>query len=257
MAVQFPLTLISIGAGVLFIMRRLPTEYNTENNGRDKGTWSDLLREVLPNRPDRAGRSGGQHRPGRLRLALPPMTAVYAPGWPSAWSRWSIQNRTPTRMVVKAVVNRSVPPMNLIIFGIMSFKGVLLDSQAVAGIQAEMNPLRHSAPADRGHQALPDRLHHRHRHRLRGQFLSPGGAAAGRPGRAELQWPNASLAYAFGYMGMMLSPVHLCFLVTKDYYASSLLGSYRLIMAPVLVVMAAVLIFFRPDGMADLKARCL
>jgi hypothetical protein len=35
------------------------------------------------------------------------------------------------------------------------------------------------------------------------------------------------LAYGFGYMGMMLSPVHLCLLVTRDYYGSRLTAVYR------------------------------
>jgi hypothetical protein len=47
----------------------------------------------------------------------------------------------------------------------------------------------------------------------------------------------AALAYTFGYMGMMLSPVHLCFLVTKDFFKASLLSSYRYIFKPALMVM--------------------
>ncbi len=35
------------------------------------------------------------------------------------------------------------------------------------------------------------------------------------------------LAYGFGYMGMMLSPVHLCLLVTREYFNCSLPGIYR------------------------------
>jgi hypothetical protein len=35
------------------------------------------------------------------------------------------------------------------------------------------------------------------------------------------------LAYSFGYMGMMLSPVHLCLVVTKDYFGSRLTAVYR------------------------------
>lgn len=38
------------------------------------------------------------------------------------------------------------------------------------------------------------------------------------------------LGYGFGYMGMMLSPVHLCLLVTKDYFAASLPAVYRQIL---------------------------
>jgi hypothetical protein len=47
---------------------------------------------------------------------------------------------------------------------------------------------------------------------------------------------HASLAYASGYMGMMLSPVHICFLVSKDYFKASLLASYRHLYKPVAAV---------------------
>jgi hypothetical protein len=41
-------------------------------------------------------------------------------------------------------------------------------------------------------------------------------------------------------MGMMLSPVHLCFLVTKDYYGASLIKSYRYLLLPAVSVMGTV-----------------
>jgi hypothetical protein len=50
------------------------------------------------------------------------------------------------------------------------------------------------------------------------------------------------LAYGFGYMGMMLSPVHLCLLVTKDYFAASLKGIYRQIIPCTLAVLAFALV---------------
>lgn len=54
----------------------------------------------------------------------------------------------------------------------------------------------------------------------------------------------AALAYSFGYMGMMLSPVHLCFLVTKDYFRASLLGSYRYFSLSAFSVMGAAVVLF-------------
>ena len=45
------------------------------------------------------------------------------------------------------------------------------------------------------------------------------------------------LAYGFGYMGMMLSPVHLCLLVTKDYFEASMQKVYRQIIPCVLCVL--------------------
>jgi integral membrane protein (TIGR00529 family) len=47
-----------------------------------------------------------------------------------------------------------------------------------------------------------------------------------------------SLAYAFGYMGMMLSPLHLCFLVTREYFSTTFAGVYRRIWPCVAAVFA-------------------
>ena len=61
--------------------------------------------------------------------------------------------------------------------------------------------------------------------------------------------PSATLilAYGFGYMGMMLSPVHLCLLVTREYFRASLWPVYRQILPCVLTVvlfsLAAHLVF--------------
>jgi len=46
------------------------------------------------------------------------------------------------------------------------------------------------------------------------------------------------LAYGFGYMGLMVSPVHLCFLVTKDYFGASLVAVYRQILPCVISMLA-------------------
>ncbi len=45
------------------------------------------------------------------------------------------------------------------------------------------------------------------------------------------------LAFSMGYAGMMLSPVHLCFLLTVDYFSASFIKVYRYIIPCVLTVM--------------------
>jgi integral membrane protein (TIGR00529 family) len=47
-----------------------------------------------------------------------------------------------------------------------------------------------------------------------------------------------SLAYAFGYIGMMLSPLHLCFLVTREYFSTTFGAIYRRIWPCVAAVLA-------------------
>ncbi len=50
-------------------------------------------------------------------------------------------------------------------------------------------------------------------------------------------------AYAFGYAGMLLSPVHICLVVTVKYFNARLLHSYAYLVRPVLLVLAASLLF--------------
>ena len=40
------------------------------------------------------------------------------------------------------------------------------------------------------------------------------------------------IAYTFGFSGMMLSPVHLCFLLTKDYFKADMIEVYRKYLIP-------------------------
>ena len=46
------------------------------------------------------------------------------------------------------------------------------------------------------------------------------------------------LAYGFGYIGMMVSPIHVCFVVTGEYFNSSIIKSYRYLVGPAATVLA-------------------
>lgn len=61
---------------------------------------------------------------------------------------------------------------------------------------------------------------------LLGPNPSPGVAAA-----------TTAFAYTFGYMGMMLSPMHACLVVTAEYFKTSLFGAYRYIIGPAFVIL--------------------
>ena len=51
-----------------------------------------------------------------------------------------------------------------------------------------------------------------------------------------------TLAYGFGYLGMMLSPVHICYVVTCEYFKHPMMKTYKLIALPLAIVAAGVLI---------------
>lgn len=55
--------------------------------------------------------------------------------------------------------------------------------------------------------------------------LVVGLLAAGADGLTPMA--TLALAFGFGYMGMLLSPIHLCLIMTRDYFSAALLPTYR------------------------------
>ena len=55
------------------------------------------------------------------------------------------------------------------------------------------------------------------------------------PSRGEL-YTTIVLAYGCGYIGLLLSPVHVCLIVTNDHFKTSLMGSLRKLTLPVSIL---------------------
>ena len=53
---------------------------------------------------------------------------------------------------------------------------------------------------------------------------------------------TTACAYGFGYMVMMLSPIHVCFVVTCEYFKTPLFENYRYIMGPIVIILTVSLI---------------
>ncbi len=51
-----------------------------------------------------------------------------------------------------------------------------------------------------------------------------------------------SLAFAAGYAGVLLSPVHVCLILTREYFCADMLSSYRKILPATLIIIAVALI---------------
>ncbi len=52
------------------------------------------------------------------------------------------------------------------------------------------------------------------------------------------------LAYCFGYMGMLLSPVHVCLIVTNKYFKTRLMHSLFSLVKPVTVLMIIIILYY-------------
>jgi integral membrane protein (TIGR00529 family) len=58
----------------------------------------------------------------------------------------------------------------------------------------------------------------------------------------EFNLNYAMFAYVGAYIGMMISPVHLCLVVTKDYFKADLAKIYKLLALPLLIIILFALI---------------
>ncbi len=248
MAIMAPMTLVTFMAGAVFILRPLSKKPPTQRQG--SVSWTTIkgfLWEIMP-----------ILIVVLVIMALAVLTGLMAlggyeiklsggltilPGLLASMIWVCVVNHIPFTQLRSAVMDKEIAPMLFLIAAIMVFKGVMTDSQAVFRIQEEL--IAYQIPIMLIILIMP--------------FLSGfiTGIAIGFVGTSfPLIIPlfqnaplfdylsYAALAYTFGYMGMMLSPVHLCFLVTKDYFKASLLSSYRHIIMPAITVMStAVLIF--------------
>lgn len=154
-----------------------------------------------------------------------------------------VVDKVPLNSFKQALTGKGILPLIFLIFSIMIFKGIMTESRIVIEIRNELTA--YNIPVLVVIMLMP--------------FISGfvTGIAIGFVGTSfPLIIPLfhngqhmdymffAALAFTFGYMGMMLSPVHLCLLVTKDYYKASLLKSYRYIVPPVAAVLFIVVLLF-------------
>jgi hypothetical protein len=238
---QAPLTLLSVAVGSFFLLRPLRNVESTKDPaGFHIERMGSFLWETMPILVVVGfiiafalirGVFGLVGIEAKLPTVLPLLLGLVA------CLIWVVKvNRLGFHHLKAALLNKNTIPMLLLIFGIMVFKGALVDSQAVFQIREEM--VRYHIPILVVIVAMP--------------FISGfiTGIAIGFVGASfPLVVPlfsglppldflaHASLAYAAGYMGMMLSPVHICLLVTRDYFKASLAASYRHLYKPVIAVM--------------------
>ncbi len=241
---MLPLVLVHLLSGTWFLLRPLKLE-DSPPPGPGGGHWRRLLREVTPI---------------LIVVAVIPLSAIISglfdaagvrPPWPSgaplilglALACWQValSNHLGPVAPLKALLRRDTLGMLALILGIMAFQAMMAGSGAVGQIQREL--VGYGVPLLAMIAVLP--------------FISGvvTGIAVGFVGASfPLVVPlfsnlsggaflaHAVLAYTAGFIGMLLSPVHLCLLVTKDYFHDSFHDSYRRIAGPLACLgLAAVL----------------
>jgi len=243
-----PVTAISIFAGTIFILRPIRVAQQAAANQVSWKALGRFLKEILPILIIiffilfQAALTEILEMFG-VRFAMPGALSIL-PGLVAALVWVAASNHLPAYRIRASLMDQGSISILLLIVAIMIFQGVLKESQAALQIRSELFAYR--IPVSLVIMFLP----------FLAGFIT--GIAVGFVGTSfPLIIPmfpesdllgylsSAALAFTFGFMGMMLSPVHLCFLVTKDYYGASLIKSYRYLLPPALSVMATVAgIFF-------------
>ena len=233
---QFPLCLGVLIAGNIFLLSKVPK--GTSNTSCSRQDIKKFLWEIIPF--------------GLVVVTMLGLNCLI--NWldpPTGWPRylnfligiifaqgWVFRtNGLSLPILFRLHFDRSTINLAMIILGILAFKGVLIESHIISGINEEL--AGYHIPLTLVVAILP--------------FVAglATGIALGFVGSSyplivtllQGQVQNSQifiysiLAYGFGYMGMMMSPVHLCLVVSKDYFHADLAGSYRLLLKPMIFVL--------------------
>lgn len=247
MAIMSPLTIVVVLAGVVFILRPLG---KIAGHANSSFCWADFRMFLWEAMPIfiviivimAVGGIMLVLNATGIKVKIPGGISIL-PGLVASTIWVGVVNRIPRKQFLSTFLSRQILPMLLLVAAIMFFKGVMTDSRAVLEIRNEL--MAYGIPVLLIILVMP--------------FFSGlvTGIAIGFVGISFPliipMFPTnsmfeyllfAAVAYAFGYMGMMLSPVHLCLLVTKDFFKASLVRSYRYLILPAATVMITSFLIF-------------
>lgn len=242
---MLPLALMHLLGGSWFLLRRLD---GPPAGGHGKPQLAAFLKECAPIII--------------VVIAVPALSLLAtlwrsalggAPPWPegtplilglaAAIVQVTAANHIALQRVAQALWRRDLLGMLGLVAGIMVFQGLMQGSGAVAAIQAEL--ARYGIPALAMIIILP---------LVSG--LVTGIAIAFVATSFPLVVPlfahlsggaflaHAGLAFVCGYFGMLLSPLHLCFLLSKDYFKCSLAACYPKMVGPLTLSALALIAWY-------------
>lgn len=228
---QIPLTLISLALGFLLILKSKSRKHKINFSQGGKLIWeiSPILLVIALILVLRQGFNFNQN----LALLISLLLSI-------AWA--GLLNRLSFQRMSKIIFAKANLSMFILGVGIMAFKGILADSEALGGIKEDL--YSYNIPPLFMIMFLP--------------FLSGlvTGIAVGfvgvsfplvislLPGDPKTCLQYLVLAYGCGYLGVLSSPVHICLILTRDYFKASLVKIYRQILLPLLLLFGSLIILF-------------
>jgi integral membrane protein (TIGR00529 family) len=211
MLYQCPLTLVALGVGIVVLLGKRYARV-TETSRLDRPKLAAILLDISP----------------IISVVLLillfgiPLIIALAASIVLTLARNRVHPRKFSPMLLKC---KRVPAMALMIFGIMIFKGMLNDSGAIGQIVTFLQ--EYQVPLPVMVMVLPFLVG-----MVTGITVGYVGITfpviiplAG-PGNPQLL-AYLVMAFGFGFMGVMLSPVHLCMIISHEYFKAPLGEGYR------------------------------
>lgn len=228
---QIPLTLLALGLGFLLILKDRKGESKINFFHGKKFVWeiSPILLVIALILVLRRCFNINQN----LSLLISLVISI-------TWV--CFMNRISFNKIAKLVFDKANLSMFILGIGIMVFREILGDSHALEGIKQDLSS--YGIPSLLMIMFLPFLAG-----LVTGITVGFVGASfplvisilPGEPGSC-IQY--VILAYGCGYLGVLFSPVHICLVLTRDYFKVSLVKIYREILLPLLLLFGGLSILF-------------
>lgn len=246
---SFPLTLLSLTAGYVFLLRKMPVNMIARASNTDPRQLRSFLQELIPIIIVIIGAICGgallslfqkqyptlAEIPTELPLVLALVVSILY-----IWSK----NAVSGDMIRSILFDKALLKMIYMICGIYIFKQVLVDSQAVNDLSAFL-----------ASQHIPYLLVLIIIPMIVGSISGISVAYVGTSFPVLISLfhtlqiehtiiPYLILGFSAGFIGVMISPLHVCLVFTQEYFKADFRGIYRQLWKPLLVLMVGSFLYF-------------
>jgi len=233
---QYPLTLVAILVGLAWLFRHLPSDPEDATRPREAARGArGLAASVWP---------FAAILVGVFALRLPILAALAATTGVVAIA--AVAKGIAPRRLAHLVAESVAPRTLLLLLAVLAFKEALsacgaLDQIPPALDSAGIPPLvpLFLAPFLVGLLTGVNQAYVGITFPLLAPLMRHAGSADAMP--APLDMSLVMFAYVSGFLGILLSPTHLCLVLTREYFAADFRRVYRLLAVPVLVLFVAAL----------------
>lgn len=245
----FPIFFAAIAVGYIFLLRNLKLTPASDVQSVRTPNLRAFLTELAPIIFVIAGSIGGNLLMGWVKHRVPALSA-----WPTElplllalfasilWV-WRM-NKLPATKISGLILNKPLLKMLYMVTMIFGFNRVLQESQAIVELSQFFTALH--IPLLPIVVLLP---------LIVGMIIGVGVGIVGSgfPVLISLLqtssiegsiFPYLVLAYLCGFVGMMFTPLHTCFVLTQEYFQADFPRLYRRIWPPLLVLFVCILLYF-------------